>query len=223
MIDKQVGSVAAALDGLRDGMTLLVSGFGECGIPATLLRGVLELGVRDLTIVANNAGVGDDGIAALFREARIGRLICSFPRSSGSTWFEHVYAQGKLELEVMPQGTLSERIRCAGAGLGGFLSPVGVDTLIAQGRDIIESGGGRFLLERPLHGDFALLHAYKADRWGNLIYRKSARNFAPVMATAAATTVAEVSDIVPLGGLDPESIVTPGIFVDRTLLVREGL
>lgn len=220
MIDKRVASVAAALAGLTDGMTLLVGGFGEAGVPTTLLDGVLERGVSDLTIVSNNAGTGEGGLGALLRERRVRKIICSYPSSSGSKWFEERYAQKQLELELVPQGTLSERMRCAGAGLGGFLTAVGVGTVLAAERPVMEVDGRTLLLERPLRGDFALIAADRGDRWGNLTYRKSTRNFGPVMATAAAVTVAEIRHCAGLGELDPETIVTPGIFVDRLLTVN---
>ena len=222
MIDKRVASVGEALAGLTDGMTVLVGGFGEAGVPLTLLAGVLESGVRDLTIVSNNAGTGDGGLAALLRERRIRKIICSYPRSAGSRWFEQRYREGAVELELVPQGTLSERMRCAGAGLQGFLTIVGTGTELAAGRQQLELDGRTVLLERPLPGDFALIDAGAGDRWGNLTYRKTARNFGPVMATAATITVAQVRAYRELGALDPESIVTPGIFVDRMLVVEHA-
>lgn len=219
MIDKAVPSVAAALAGVASGMTVLVSGFGDSGTPFALLDGLLETGVRDLVIVSNNAGTGDRGLAALLAAGRVRRIVCSYPRSSGSDVFQDLYARGKVELELVPQGILSERMRCAGAGLGGFWSPVGVGTELAAGKETRWIDGREMVLELPLRGDFALVKAWQADRWGNLVYRKSARSFGPVMATAGRTVAVEVSEIVPLGRLDPEAIVTPAAFVDRIVEV----
>jgi 3-oxoadipate CoA-transferase, alpha subunit len=219
VIDKRVRTLADAVAGVADGATLLVGGFGGSGVPVDLVHGVLELGVRDLTIVTNNAGSGETDIAALIRERRVRKIICSYPRSSGSVWFERFWRSGEIELELVPQGTLSERMRAAGAGLGGFFTPVGADSPLAQGKEVRVIDGRRHVFEKPLRADVALIKAYRADRWGNLVYHSAARNFGPVMATAAALTVAQVGAFVELGELDPEAVVTPGIFVDRVVEV----
>jgi 3-oxoadipate CoA-transferase alpha subunit len=219
MIDKTVASVTDAVTGIGDGATLLVGGFGESGIPKALLAGVLDLGVRDLTLVTNNAGTGETDIAALIREGRVRKIICSYPRSAGSVWFEKYWEAGRIELEVMPQGTLSERMRAAGAGLGGFFTPTGADSIVARGKETRVIDGRRQVFETPLRGDVALVQALRADRWGNLVYNTVARNFGPTMLTAADLSVVEVREIVPLGALDPEAVVSPGIFVDRVVCV----
>ena len=219
MIDKQVASIAAALDGIRDGATILSAGFGAVGAPDDLLDGLLEKGVRDLVVVSNNAGTGRRGLAALLAAGRVRRIVCSFPRSSGSVVFEELYAAGRIELELVPQGIISERMRCAAAGLGGFYSPVSVGTRLADGKEHHEIDGRIYVLEKPLKGDVALLSADRGDRWGNLTYRKSARNFNPTMAMAADLSIVQVRRIVELGELDPEMIVTPGIFIDRLVEV----
>jgi len=219
MIDKRVRGLAEAVAGIRDGATILCAGFGGAGLPDALCEAVVEQGARDLTVVANNAGTGRGGLAALLGAGRVRRIICSFPRSSGSVVFEELYAAGRIELELVPQGIISERMRCAAAGLGGFYSPVSVGTRLAEGKEHREIGGRMYVLEKPLKGNVALLSADRADRWGNLTYRKSARNFNPTMAMAADLSIAQVRDIVELGELDPEMIVTPGIFVDRVVNV----
>ncbi|GAB3299666.1 3-oxoacid CoA-transferase subunit A [Epidermidibacterium keratini] len=219
MIDKRVGGLAEAVEGIDDGATILVSGFGDAGIPVELCHAVLDRGVRDLTIVTNNGGSGETDIAALIREKRVAKLICSYPRSTGSHWFKQRWDEGALELELVPQGTLSERMRAAGAGLGGFFTPTGAETELAQGKETRMINGRLHVLEQPLPGDFALVHAQQADRWGNLTYHLAARNFGPTMATAAATTIVQVREFVELGGLNPEHIITPGIFVDRIVEV----
>lgn len=218
MIDKRVESFAAALAGMKDGDTLLCGGFGAVGEPHALIEAVIELGARDLTIVCNNAGSGLVGVAALLKAGRARKLICSYPRSSDPQVIDELYAARKIEIELVPQGTMSERMRAAGAGLGGFFTRVGADTKLAEGKEAREIDGHRYVFEPPLPGDFALIKAHRADRWGNLVYRKSARNFNPVMAMAGKTTVAQVSEIVELGALDPEAIATPGIFVDRVVV-----
>ena len=218
MIDKRVENFAAALAGLRDGATLLCGGFGAVGEPHALIEAVIELGARDLTIVCNNAGSGLVGVAALLKAGRARKLICSYPRSSDPQVIDELYAAHKIEIELVPQGTMSERMRAAGAGLGGFFTRVGADTKLAEGKEAREIDGQRYVFERPLPGDFALIKAHRADRWGNLVYRKSARNFNPVMAMAGKITVAQVSETVELGALDPEAIATPGIFVDRVVV-----
>ena len=219
MIDKRVPDLAAAVAGVRDGSVVLCAGFGGAGLPDALCEALVEQGAGDLTIVANNAGVGRGGLAALLAAGRVRKIMCSFPRSAGSVVFEELYAAGKIELELVPQGTLSECMRCAAAGLGGFYSPVSVGTRLAEGKEHREIDGRIYVLEKPLKGDIALLAADRADRWGNLTYRKSARNFNPSMAMAADLAVAQVRQIVELGAIDPESIVTPGIFIDRIVQV----
>ena len=220
MIDKISRSVAAALDGIRDGSTVLVSGFGEAGVPNVLVDGLIEQGACNLVLVNNNAGVGRHGIAALMAAGRVRKVICSFPRSVGSFVFPELYAAGKIELEVVPQGTLSERIRAGGAGLGGFFTPTGVGTQVADGKEVRRIDGKDYLFEFPIRGDVALIKGHVADRFGNLTYRKAARNFGPSMAMAGQRTIAEVSEVYENGGLDPERIVTPGIFVDAVFKVE---
>jgi 3-oxoadipate CoA-transferase alpha subunit len=225
MIDKRVSSLSEAVVGISSGATILVSGFGEVGVPTMLVDALVATGAGDLTVVANNAGSGERGVAALLREGRVRKIICSYPRSSGSVWFEHRYRRREVELELIPQGVLSERIRAGGAGIGAFFSPTGVGTELASGRETRQLGGRWHVLEYPLRGDVALVKGRRADRWGNLVYHATARNFAPTMAMAADVTVAEVDEVVELGTLDPESIVTPGIFVDRLVAIgppRDG-
>jgi 3-oxoadipate CoA-transferase alpha subunit len=222
MIDKQVGSLAAAVAGIKDGATILCAGFGGAGLPDALCEAIIDQGAKELTVVCNNAGTGRTGLAALMAAGRVRKIICSFPRSSGSVVFEELYAQGKLELELVPQGTMSERMRAAAAGLGGFYSPVSVGTRLGEGKELREIDGRQYVLEKPLKGDVALLVADRADRWGNLVYRKSARNFNPTMAMAADLSIVQVRAIVPLGELDPEVIVTPGIFIDRIVELGGG-
>jgi 3-oxoadipate CoA-transferase alpha subunit len=219
MIDKRVRGLAEAVTGIEDGATILCAGFGGAGLPDALCEAVVEQGARDLIVVANNAGTGRGGLAALLAAGRVRRIICSFPRSSGSVVFEELYAAGRIELELVPQGIISERMRCAAAGLGGFYSPVSVGTRLAEGKEHREIDGRTYVLEKPLKGDVALLAADRGDRWGNLTYRKSARNFNPTMAMAADLSVAQVHHIVDLGEIDPEMVVTPGIFVDRVVHV----
>jgi 3-oxoadipate CoA-transferase alpha subunit len=218
-IDKIVMSLDAALEGITDGSTLMVSGFGGAGAPTTLLDELAGRGLRRLTVISNNAGSGTDGLAALLASGAVTRVVCSYPRMPGSVVFEQLYARGEIELEVCPQGTLSERIRAGGAGIGGFFTSAGADTELGQGKEHRILDGRDHIFEYPLRGDFALLRAERADRWGNLVYNKAARNFGPTMAAAAATTIVEVSSVVPLGALDPEVIVTPGIFVQRVIEV----
>jgi len=213
MIDKTVSTLAEAVAGVPDGATVLIGGFGGAGQPADLIDALIEQGARDLTIVNNNAGNGDSGLAALMKAGRVRRIICSFPRQADSHVFDGLYRAGKIELELVPQGNLAERIRAAGAGIGGFFTPTGFGTQLAQGKETRNIDGRDYVLEYPIKADFALIKAQRGDRWGNLVYRKAARNFNPIMAMAAACTVAQVDEIVPLGALDPEHIVTPGIFV----------
>jgi 3-oxoadipate CoA-transferase alpha subunit len=218
-INKIVQSRTEAVQGIGDGSTVLISGFGNAGVPTDLIHALLDQGSRDLTVVSNNAGTGDKGLAALLREGRVRRIICSYPRSAGSIAFDELYAAGKIELELVPQGTLSERMRAAGAGIGAFYTPTGVGTKLAEGKEVREIDGREYVLEYPLKGDVALVEAEYADRWGNLTYNKSARNFGPVMAMAAELTIVEARNIVELGQMNPETIVTPSIFVDRVLHV----
>jgi 3-oxoadipate CoA-transferase, alpha subunit len=221
VIDKTVPDAAAAVAGIADGATVMISGFGRAGQPVELIDALIANGARDLTIVNNNAGNGDTGLAALLAAGRVRKIICSFPRQSDSWVFDRLYRAGEIELELVPQGNLAERIRAAGAGIGAFFSPTGVGTQLAEGREHRTIDGREYVLEFPIHADVALVGAWKADRWGNVVYRKTARNFGPIMASAATTTVVQVDEIVPLGGLDPESVVTPGVFVDRVVAVGE--
>ncbi|NYT25683.1 3-oxoacid CoA-transferase subunit A [Alcaligenaceae bacterium] len=220
MINKISTSVAQALEGIQDGATVLIGGFGTAGIPVELIDGLCQLPVKDLTVVNNNAGNGDTGLAALLKSGKVRKIICSFPRQADSHVFDALYRAGKIELELVPQGTLAERLRAAGAGIGAFFCPTGYGTELAGDRETREINGRHYVLEEPIHGDVALVKAERGDRWGNLVYRKAARNFGPVMATAAKLTIASVHDIAELGELDPEVIVTPGIFVDRIVQVE---
>jgi 3-oxoadipate CoA-transferase, alpha subunit len=207
----------AAVAGIADGSTILIGGFGMAGMPVTLIDALIRLGARDLTVVNNNAGNGDTGLAALLAAGQVRRMICSFPRQSDSYFFDGLYRAGEVELELVPQGNLAERMRAAGAGVGAFYSPTGVGTPLAEGKEQRTIGGRDYVLEYPIKGDVALIGAYVGDRMGNLVYRKTARNFGPVMAAAAALTIAEVKRVVDIGQIDPEVVVTPGIFVDRIL------
>src|SRR3954469_4374388 len=215
MIDKVAASIAQALQGVRDGATVMVGGFGTAGIPNELVDGLIAQGARDLTVVNNNAGNGDAGLAALLKAGRVRKIICSFPRQADSHVFDALYRSGKLELELVPQGNLAERIRAAGAGIGAFFCPTSYGTPLAEGKETRVIDGKPYVLEYPIRGDVALIKAERGDRWGNLTFRKAARNFGPVMAMAARRTVATVYDIAQLGELDPESVVTPGIFVSK--------
>jgi len=222
MINKIVPSVEAALADVRDGSTILIGGFGGAGVPAELIDALIAQGARELTIVNNNAGNAEFGVAALLKAGRVRKIICTYPRLTDSYVFEALYRAGKIELELVPQGTLSERMRAAGAGIGAFYTPTGYGTDLAKGKETRMIEGKGQVLEYPLHGDVALVKAERGDRWGNLVYRKSARNFGPTMASAAKCTIAQVYEIVELGGLDPECIVTPGIFVTRVVKVRRS-
>lgn len=213
--------VDAAVAGVEDGATVLVGGFGLAGMPFDLVDGLIRQGAKDLTVVSNNAGNGEVGLAALLKAGRVRKIICSFPRQSDSYVFDDLYRSGKVDLEVVPQGTLAERMRAAGAGIGGFFCPTAVGTPLAEGKEVREIDGRTYVLEMPLAGDIALISAHVADRKGNLVYRKTARNFGPVMATAAARTVAQVSTIVHIGDLDPEAVVSPSIYVDDVVQVAE--
>lgn len=217
MVDKIISSFAAAVSDVQDGATVMIGGFGNAGMPRELIDALIDQGAKELTIVNNNAGNGDTGLAALLAAGRVRKIICSFPRQSDSHVFDALYRSGKLELELTPQGNLAERIRAAGAGIGGFFSPTGYGTLLAEGKETRLINGRHYVLESPIHADFALIKAEKGDRWGNLVYRKAARNFGPIMAMAAKCTIAQVSDVVALGELDPEVIITPGIFVQRVV------
>lgn len=219
MIDKLHTHIASALAGVADGATVMIGGFGGAGQPAELIDGLIAQGARDLVIVNNNAGNGETGLAALLKAGRVRKIICSFPRQADSQVFDALYRAGKIELELVPQGNLAERIRAAGAGIGGFFTPTGYGTELARGKETREIDGRMQVFETPIHADVALIKAEAGDRWGNLVYRKTARNFGPVMATAARLTIAQVHDVVPLGALDPETIVTPGIFVQRLVQV----
>lgn len=221
MIDKTSISVAAAIADIPDGATVMIGGFGNAGMPAGLIDALIEQGARELTIVNNNAGNGETGLAALLKARRVRKIICSFPRQVDSQVFDALYRAGEIELELTPQGNLAERIRAAGAGIGGFFSPTGYGTLLAEGKETREINGRHYVLESPIHADFALIRAHRGDRWGNLVYRKTARNFGPIMAMAAKCAIAEVEEIVELGELDPEAIVTPGIFVQRVVAHSE--
>lgn len=219
MIDKRVPSLAAAVAGVKDGATVLVAGFGAVGEPVELTEALIDLGVRDLIVVANNAGTEEVGIAALIKAGRVRKVICSYPRTTDPHVFEAAYKAGRIELELVPQGTLSERIRAGGAGIGGFFTRTSAGTKIGEGKETREIDGALYVLETPITGDIALIRADRADRWGNLVYRKSARNFNPVMAMAGRITAVQTRELVELGTLDPETIHTPGIFVDRVVVV----
>lgn len=219
MVNKIFDTVAAALEGIQDGSTILIGGFGNAGMPHQLIDGLIDQGARDLVVVSNNAGNGDTGLAALLKAGRVRKVVCSFPRQADSYVFDELYRAGKLELELVPQGNLAERIRAAGAGIGAFFTPTGYGTQLAEGKETRVINGRNYVLEYPIHADVALISALKGDRWGNLIYRKTARNFGPIMASAAKVAVAQVKEIVELGELDPEVIVTPGIFVQRVVKV----
>ena len=219
MINKLFPSVQAALQGVRDGATVLIGGFGGAGQPNELIDALIQQGARDLTIVNNNAGNGETGLAALLKAGRVRKIICSFPRQVDSQVFDGLYRSGRIELELVPQGNLAERIRAAGAGIGGFFTPTGYGTELATGKETREIDGRMYVFETPIHADVALIKAERGDRWGNLTYRKTARNFGPIMAMAARLSIASVHDIVELGELDPESIITPGIFVQRVVKV----
>jgi 3-oxoadipate CoA-transferase alpha subunit len=224
MINKFVASVAEALADTRDGATVMIGGFGTAGIPEELIDGLLAQGARDLTLVNNNAGNMEVGLAALLKAGRVRKVVCSFPRQADSYVFDNLYRTGQVELELVPQGNLAERIRAAGAGIGGFFTPTAYGTDLAKKSDgtlkeTREIDGRMYVYETPIHADLALIRAERADRWGNLVYRKAARNFGPVMATAARKTVATVYEQVPLGGLDPETIITPGIFVQAVVQI----
>jgi 3-oxoadipate CoA-transferase alpha subunit len=217
MINKTYESLERAVADVHDGATVMIGGFGNAGMPSALIDALIAQGARDLTIVNNNAGNGETGLAALLKARRVRKIICSFPRQADSQVFDALYRAGEIELELTPQGNLAERIRAAGAGIGGFFSPTGYGTLLAEGKETRLINGRNYVLEAPIQADYALIKALRGDRWGNLVYRKTARNFGPIMAMAAKVTIAQVQEVVPLGELDPEAIVTPGIFVQRVV------
>jgi 3-oxoadipate CoA-transferase alpha subunit len=219
MIDKIVASLDEAVAGIHDGATVMISGFGGAGMPSELIEALIAQGAKDLTVVNNNAGNGETGLAALLKAGRVRKILCSFPRQADSYVFDELYRSGKIELELVPQGNLAERIRAAGAGVGAFFSPTGFGTPLAEGKETRRIDGRDYVLEYPIRADFALVKALRGDRWGNLVYRKTARNFGPIMASAARCTIAQVDEVVELGALDPEAIVTPGIFVKRVVQV----
>ena len=223
MIDKSFASAEAALADIPDGATIMIGGFGNAGMPAALIDALIAQGARSLTIVNNNAGNGDTGLAALIAAKRVRKIFCSFPRQADSWHFDRAYRAGEIELELVPQGTLAERIRAAGAGIGAFYTPTAYGTLLAEGKETRRIGERDYVLENPIHADYALIKADRADRWGNLAYWKTARNFAPIMASAARCTVVQVREIAQLGALDPETIVTPGIFVKRVVRIGSSL
>jgi 3-oxoadipate CoA-transferase alpha subunit len=223
VIDKLFPNAEAALADIPNGATIMIGGFGNAGMPAALIDALIAQGARDLTIVNNNAGNGDTGLAALLKAKRVKKILCSFPRQADSWHFDALYRAGELELELVPQGTLAERIRAAGAGVGGFYTPTAFGTKLAEGKETRRIGDRDYVLEFPIHADYALIKADRADRWGNLTYRKTARNFAPIMASAAKCTVVQVRETVELGALDPEAVVTPGIFVKRVVKIAASL
>ena len=219
MISKIFPSAAAAVADVHDGATVMIGGFGTAGMPSELIDALIAQGARALTIVNNNAGNGETGLAALLKGKRVRKIICSFPRQTDSHVFDALYRAGEIELELVPQGNLAERIRAAGAGIGAFYSPTGYGTLLAEGKETRVIDGRHYVLEHPIRADFSLIKALRADRWGNLVYRKTARNFGPIMASAAKCTIVQVAEIVKLGDLDPEAVVTPGIYVRRVIEV----
>src|SRR5919108_5904684 len=223
MIDKRVATAHEAVADIRDGATVMIHGFGNAGMPAELIDALIAQGARDLTIVNNNAGNADTGLAALIKAKRVRKILCSFPRQTDSWHFDEQYRAGEIELELVPQGTLAERIRAAGAGIGAFYTPTAFGTKLAEGKETRRIGDRDYVLEYPIHADYALIKADRADRWGNLTYRKTARNFAPIMAAAARCTVVQVRETVELGEIDPEHVVTPGIFVQRIVKVAASI
>ena len=217
MIDKTCDTLERAVADIPDGATIMIGGFGNAGMPSALIDALLAQGARELTIVNNNAGNGETGLAALIKARRVRKMVCSFPRQADSHHFDGLYRAGEIELELTPQGNLAERIRAAGAGIGGFFTPTGYGTLLAEGKETRLIDGRQYVFETPIHADFALVKALRGDRWGNLVYRKTARNFGPIMAMAAKLTIAQVAEVVELGAIDPETVVTPGIFVRRVV------
>jgi 3-oxoadipate CoA-transferase, alpha subunit len=221
VIDKRWDSAAAAVADIRGGATIMIGGFGEAGSPIELIHALIDAGPRDLTIISNNTGSGRVGLAALIASRQVRKMICSYPRSANSMVFPELYRRGEIELELVPQGTLVERIRCGGAGIPAFYTPSAVGTVLAEGKESRWFGDAEYLLEHGLRADFALVRADRADRYGNLVYRRTARNFGPIMCTAAETAIVQVREMVALGGIDPECVVTPGIFVDRVVVVAD--
>ena len=219
MIDKIVATAAEAVAGIVDGATVMIGGFGGAGQPAELIDALIAQGAKDLVIVNNNAGNGETGLAALLKAGRVRKIICSFPRQTDSQVFDGLYRAGKIELELVPQGNLAERIRAAGAGIGAFFTATGYGTLLAEGKETREIDGRMQVLEYPIRADVALIQAERGDRWGNLTYRKTARNFGPIMAAAAKLSVASVHEVVALGAIDPETVITPGLYVQRVVCV----
>jgi 3-oxoadipate CoA-transferase alpha subunit len=220
MIDKTSASISEAIKQITDGSTVMIGGFGTAGQPAELIDALIEHGAKELTVVNNNAGNGDHGLAALLKAGQVKKIICSFPRQSDSYEFDKLYYAKKIELELVPQGNLAARIQAAGAGLGAIYTPTGYGTLLAEGKESKVINGKGYVLEYPIYADFALIKANQGDRWGNLTYRMSARNFGPIMATAAKCTIAQVNEVVPLGDIDPEHVITPGIFVQHVVAVK---
>lgn len=223
MIDKSIASTEAAVADISDGASIMIGGFGVAGMPDELIDALIARGVGNLTIISNNAGNGETGVAALMKAGRVAKIICSFPRQADSHHFDARYHAGEIELELVPQGNLAARIQAAGAGLGAIFTPTGYGTLLAEGKEVRRIDGRDYVLEYPIHADFALIKALSGDRWGNLVYRKTARNFGPIMAMAARTTIAQVATLAPLGSLDPEAVVTPGIFVQRVVPITPAL
>jgi 3-oxoadipate CoA-transferase alpha subunit len=221
VIDKTVADIESAVADIPDGAVVMIGGFGRAGQPRELIDALIARRLQGLTVVNNNAGNGDTGLAALLETGAVRKIICSFPRQSDSWVFDRLYRAGQIELELVPQGNLAERIRAAGAGIGGFYTPTGYGTQLAEGRETRRIDGRDYVLEYPIRADYALVSALTADRWGNLVYRKTARNFGPLMAAAATTTIVQVDHIVPLGSIDPETVVTPGIYVDRVVALGE--
>ena len=221
MIDKRVVDLKAAVDGIFDGATVMIGGFGEAGSPIELIHALIDQGAQDLTVVNNNTGSGEVGLAALIKTGRVSKMICSYPRTTNSTVFPELYRSGRTQLELVPQGTLAERIRAGGAGIPAFYTPASVGTPLAEGKETRSFDGRDYVLERGLKADFALIKARTADRYGNLLFNKTARNFAPIMATAASTTIVQAAEIVDAGNIDPEAVVTPGIFVQRVVQVAK--
>ncbi|WP_067735823.1 3-oxoacid CoA-transferase subunit A [Novosphingobium naphthalenivorans] len=219
MIDKQFTDAHAAVADIQDGASVMIGGFGTAGMPDELIDALIARDVRDVTVISNNAGNGDTGLAALVREGRVRKIVCSFPRQADSHHFDTAFRAGKIELELVPQGNLAARIQAAGAGLGAIFTPTGYGTLLADGKETRTIDGRNYVLEYPIRADFALIKALRGDRWGNLVFSKTARNFGPIMAMAATTTIAQIAETVPLGALDPETVVTPGIFVQRIVAI----
>lgn len=223
MIDKRVGSAAAAVADIRDGATIMIGGFGEAGSPIELIHALIDAGPKNLTVISNNTGSGRVGLAALIARRQVRKMICSYPRSANSMVFPELHQRGEIELELVPQGTLAERIRCGGAGIPAFYTATSVGTVLAEGKEARSFDGSEYVMERGLRADVSLVRADRADRYGNLVYRRTARNFGPIMCTAAKTTIVQVREMVAIGAIDPEHVVTPGIFVDRVVVVSEPL